>query len=207
MLDRAGLSNKNGWRDDEGRVFIIFTIEEIMEALNKSNKTAVKILNELEDIGLIEKKRQGLGKPNLLYVMDFMSAFKSECKSYTSEVKNLHSRNVTATFQEVKDVHGTNTNNNKTDKSDTDLSERKNTFGTFQNVYLSDNEVNDLRNTLGFKFDNYLERLSSYIKSTGSKYQNHYATILSWYHRDQGSKTSSGSNIPSIEDYSEGDFL
>ncbi|WP_458524100.1 replication initiator protein A [Gardnerella vaginalis] len=75
LLERTNLSYKNKWIDDEKRVYIIFTVEEIMTMLNKSNKTAVKILNELDSntggIGLIERKRQGLGKPNIIYVKDF----------------------------------------------------------------------------------------------------------------------------------------
>ncbi|WP_398597053.1 replication initiator protein A [Streptococcus suis] len=117
LLERSSLSFKNDWIDEQGRVYIVFTVEEIMKMLNKSNKTAVKILNELDantkGIGLIERKRQGLGKPNIIYVKDFMSVFRSECKNYTSEVKNLHSRNVETTLQEVKFLHSSNTNINK----------------------------------------------------------------------------------------------
>ena len=207
LLDRIELSTKNGWKDNEGRVYIIFTIDEIMEALNASNKTAVKILNELEKIGLIMRKRQGLGKPNLIYVMDFMSGFKSECKSYTSEVKNLHSRSVKSTFQEVKNLHRTNTNNNKTDITKTDLNNGKKAFGTFENVYLTTEEVKRLNETLGSRLENYIERLSTYLKSTGGHYNDHHATILSWFHKDQGSKNNVGNNIPTNDDYSKGDYL
>ena len=64
LLKRMDLSAKNGWFDDQGRVYIIFTQEEIMETLNCGNQKAVKLMDELEGkIGLIERKRQGLGKP------------------------------------------------------------------------------------------------------------------------------------------------
>lgn len=59
-----------------------------METLGRSNKTSVKILNELDSIlggiGLIERKKRGLGKPNIIYVKDFISVFRSECRNYTS---------------------------------------------------------------------------------------------------------------------------
>lgn len=209
LLDRIDLSNKNGWRDSEGRVFIIFTIEEIMKSLNKSNKTAVKIMKELDDIGLIERKRQGLGKPNLIYVMDFMTPFTPECKSYTAKVKTLHSRNVNSTSQEMKKIQRTNTNNNKTDIKNTDLNKGKTSYGYFQNIYLSDEELINLEATLGYRLDNYIERLSSYLKSTGSHYQDHHATILSWFHKDLGDRNNAntGSDVPTLKDYSEGDFL
>ena len=73
LLDRVSVSLKNGWKDDQNRVFIICTIEEIMEKLGCGNKKAIQLLSELEDkIGLIEKKRQGQGKPNLIYVKNFI---------------------------------------------------------------------------------------------------------------------------------------
>ena len=68
LLDRMGLSVKNGWTDDTGRVYIIFTTEEIMEALYCADNKATKLMKELESCGLIERKRRGLGKPSLIYV-------------------------------------------------------------------------------------------------------------------------------------------
>ena len=72
LLDRMNLSMKNRWFDSEYRVYIIYQITEIMEDFNFSKKTAVRYLNELEDFGLVEKKRRGLGLPSLLYVKNFI---------------------------------------------------------------------------------------------------------------------------------------
>ena len=73
LLARMDLSAKNGWIDDHGRVYIICTLSEIMEKLNCADNKATKLMNELEDkCGLIERKRQGLGKPNLIYVKNFL---------------------------------------------------------------------------------------------------------------------------------------
>ena len=134
LLERTSLFFRNKWLDEENRVYIIFTVEEIMEILGRPNKTAVKILNELDStsggIGLIERKKRGLGKPNIIYVKDFMSVFHSECKNYTSEVKN---------------VHGSNLNRNNTEYSNPDMSLRKAVYGIFQNVFLTEDEVVDLK--------------------------------------------------------------
>ena len=73
LLDRMGLSTKNGWLDDAGRVYIIFTMEEIMTSLYCADNKATKLMKELEGCGLIERKRRGLGKPNLIYVKNFAS--------------------------------------------------------------------------------------------------------------------------------------
>lgn len=63
MLDKLDLSIKNNWVDEKGRVYIIYTIEQIMEDLNCGNKKAGQLLQDLEEkVGLIERKRQGLCK-------------------------------------------------------------------------------------------------------------------------------------------------
>ena len=72
LLDRMSLSMKNKWLDKENRVYIIYQISEIMENLNMAEKTAIKTLKELEVVGLVEKKRRGLGLPSLLYVKNFI---------------------------------------------------------------------------------------------------------------------------------------
>ena len=64
MLDRMSLSVRNGWQDDDDRTYIIYTIDNIMEDLNCAKGKAVRTLAELDSengIGLIEKKRVGLG--------------------------------------------------------------------------------------------------------------------------------------------------
>lgn len=75
MLDRMSLSIKNQWFDEQNRAYIYFSIEDIMELLNCGRNKAVKSLQELDQekgIGLIEKKRQGFGKTNIIYVKSFV---------------------------------------------------------------------------------------------------------------------------------------
>lgn len=71
LLDRMGLSVKNGWLDEQGRVYIIFPVQEVMDALGCADNKATKLFRELEKFGLIECKRRGLGIPNLIYVKNF----------------------------------------------------------------------------------------------------------------------------------------
>ena len=72
LLDRIGLSRKYGWIDNENRVYIIYQIAEISEDMGISRKKAINCLKELEGFGLVEKKRQGLNRPNILYLKNFM---------------------------------------------------------------------------------------------------------------------------------------
>jgi len=73
MLDRTGLSRKEGWLDKQDRVYIYFTLDEISEQLQCAKQKAGKLIAELDarGIGLIETKRQGLGRPNIIYVKNF----------------------------------------------------------------------------------------------------------------------------------------
>ena len=120
MLDRTGLSLKNGWLDEENRVYIVYTIAEIMDDLNCADQKAGKLLSELDTvkgIGLIERKRQGLGKPNIIYVKNFYSA------SRLQNSENHDSGQVNITNQEYPNSlpNDNNINNNK--KNNTDFSE------------------------------------------------------------------------------------
>ena len=83
LLDRMSLSAKNGWLDEQGRVYIIYTVREVQESLCCAEHKAVKLFRELEDIDLIERKRRGLGRPSLIYVKDFSSGL---AKSASTEL-------------------------------------------------------------------------------------------------------------------------
>ena len=75
LLERMSLSRKNNWIDKHNRVYIIFPVEEIEESLNVGHEKALNLLKELDDqsgIGLVRKKRRGLGLPSILYVKNFI---------------------------------------------------------------------------------------------------------------------------------------
>lgn len=138
MLDRMSLSMKNQWFDTEGRAYIYYSLEDIMDAMGCSNKKAISIMKELDiesGIGLIEKKRQGQGKPTMIYLKQFMIQDAQKCNNYISgeksaisEVKNLHvlkcknviSRSEEITLPEVKNIHTNKNNINNTELSNTE---------------------------------------------------------------------------------------
>ena len=121
LLDRVSVSLKNGWKDDQNRIFIICTIEEIMEKLGCGNKKAIQLLSELEDkIGLIERKRQGLGKPNLIYVKNFIRTVDNSGQRHFLKCQNDTSGSVRTTSLEMSESHGSNTNLSNTDMSNTE---------------------------------------------------------------------------------------
>ena len=72
MLDRMSLSKKNGWLDDAQRVYIYYTLEDALDMMGIGKDKAVKLFKELEVIGLIERKKQGQGRPAKIYVKNFV---------------------------------------------------------------------------------------------------------------------------------------
>lgn len=119
MLDKLNLSVKNKWGDEKGRVYIIYTIEQIMADMNCADQKATKLLDELEKkCGLIERKRQGLGKPNLIFVKNFITGVEGSLMAQIQNRENHDSGVVNITTADYPKSRGINTNHNNTENSD-----------------------------------------------------------------------------------------
>ena len=170
MLDRMSLSIKNRWFDEEDRVYIIFTVEEIAELMNCGTQKAVRLLKELDSekgIGLVEKRRLGLGKPNVIYVKNFMvkqpekEEKEPEKPVNTQNCENHNSRVVKTTIQECPKSQFKNDENhnsgivkittpecpksqsNNTDINNTDFSENE-----YSDTESSETDFNETDNIL-----------------------------------------------------------
>ena len=114
LLDRVSLSSNSGWLDEQGRVFIIYTIKSIQRDLHCGNKKAIKLLKELEAFGLIEKEMQGQGKPMLIYVKDFFGPLS---KGHIKKCQNDTARSVKTTLLEMSKGQPNNTDITNTEKN------------------------------------------------------------------------------------------
>lgn len=101
LLDRMSLSSKNGWFDEENRVYIVYPVTEAQTDLGIGKKKAMEVIAELVEFGLLEKKRRGQGLPSLLYVKSFMTgldtvmqgeAVPSQSEVYESESQRIQKR-------------------------------------------------------------------------------------------------------------------
>ena len=128
MLDRMGLSLQNGWQDTEGRTFIYFTLEEIQGTLSCGHNKAVRLLAELEQYALIERVKQGQGKPAKIYVKkiptaDTDSGGDTENDSISSEAADLQtSGKPTCSLPVLKRPDFPKGGGNYTDKNYTEFS-------------------------------------------------------------------------------------
>lgn len=129
LLDRISLSRDNGWMDDEGRVYVYYTIKSVKRSMRCANTKACGLLRELDEFGLIERKKQGLGKPTIIYVKDFTRFRKAELLD--SEKQNsviLHTGTLDNRKSETNKTEKNNTESNKTNLilsgADKDMDER-----------------------------------------------------------------------------------
>lgn len=122
LNDRANLSKKNGWYDEEGNVYFVYTNQELMNLVNVSEPTIVKIKKELISYGLLDQKRMGRGKANLLYIYEPVAS-KSDAQNLIEiedvgntlefqNLKNLSSRTENNLVQELKKIKPNNNKNN-----------------------------------------------------------------------------------------------
>ena len=124
MLDRISLSTKNGWLDADKRVYIYYSLEDVMEDLNCSKNTGMKSLQELENIGLIERRKQGQGKPALIYVKNFVPVRQVAdsqnlgiktpkiCDSRLPESGNQDSQDLSPNNNKINNTNNINTESN-----------------------------------------------------------------------------------------------
>ena len=143
LLDRLSLSNKYHWIDSNNNIYLIFTRQEVQNKLNLSEKTAIKAFKQLSQVNLILEKRQGLGKPNLIYVgkiqhEEIIDDNEQEniqmlnCKNYSSGIVNNPVPN-------MKNLQTINTNKIKTNiintKSNARTNDRKYEEGSLDFLY------------------------------------------------------------------------
>ncbi len=146
MLDRLSLSLKNDWRDEHNRVFIFYTLEDIQDDMNCSHGKGVKLLSELDAIGLIHRVKQGQGKPTKIYVKKFAAAENNETQAgsqdfqkeevQTSDFKKSGSQDIK--IAEVQTSENEKSRVPKTGSADFRESERN--YNDFNKTDLNDTE-------------------------------------------------------------------
>ncbi|HDF8469568.1 TPA: replication initiator protein A [Staphylococcus aureus] len=141
LRDRLELSIKNNWIDEENAIFFIYTNENLMSILNLGKNKVINVKKELEEVNLLEQKRQGLNKPNKLYLMkpiitekDIYTIKNEETANETSNDREVYnsnfqrfakqtSRSCSNKPQEVAQINSSDTDISDTDISDTDISD------------------------------------------------------------------------------------
>ena len=175
LLDRARVSQvKGGWADEHGNVFIYYPIRDLAESVHKSEMSVKTALAALEDHALILRKRQGVGKANRIYVK-----LPVDRNLSARQTENCPSDGKKTVCHMERKLSGNKNKESKTNES----KRRSKAYGKFQNVFLSDGDMDSLRRTVPQLWE-YIERLLAYMQSSGKRYADHAATIRCWYERD-----------------------
>ena len=180
ILNRTLLSRKSEWYAENGAVYVIYTIKQMADDLNRSERTVKTALAELENAGLIQRVRQGWNRANRIFLklpdgVQFSSPPEgNDC--------TMGGQDSSRRIGQILPTSNNNQENNRIIK--TDSSEEPHRLGEFQNVFLTDSQLSDLQALYPGKCSAYIERLSQYMASTGKNYHSHYATIKSWITKD-----------------------
>ena len=186
LLDRARLSIKNeGWIDEYGHVFIFFPIKSLAEVMNKSEMSIKTGLLALEKEGLIFRKRQGAGFPNRIYVKilsEYLEQIDENLSDGQTEDYTIDGQETVC--QRERKLSGSNIEKSNNKKLNNKSKEERIAYGFYKNVFMDEEERGVLENDVP-NYQEYIEKLSNYMVSSGKKYSNHAATIRSWALRDQ----------------------
>ena len=164
LLDRLSLSQKNHWFDELNRVYLIFTRGEVQEKLCLSEKTVTKAFKQLTDTNLIVEKRQGLGKPNLIYVgkiqhEEIITNIEQENLQVLNS-KNYGSREVKNTILDAEKFPTINPNNIKTNITNTDsINPQNNNVCISLNAVKEKCQLNDFSKEEQTMLEDVIERL------------------------------------------------
>ena len=181
---------------------MIYTIRQMANDLNRSERTVKAALAELENAGLIIRVRQGWNRANRIFLQ-----LPDEVQLSSRPEGNIYPMD----GRESSPCMGQNLPTSKKEKKKTDSSQnnrRENArrcFGQYQNVFLLDSELAELQSTYSGQYEDYINRLSVYMASSGKHYANHYATIRKWL--DEDSKPKPCKNYDYTETYEEGECL
>ena len=164
LLDRLSLSQKNHWFDELNRVYLIFTREEVQDKLCLSEKTVTKAFKQLTDTNLIAEKRQGLGKPNLIYVGKIQhEEIITNIEQKNLQVlnsKNYGSREVINTILDAEKFPTINPNNIKTNITNTDsINPQNNNVCISLNAVKEKSQLNDFSKEEQTMLEDVIERL------------------------------------------------
>ena len=200
LLNRSTLSQKNNWTDERGRVYVTYTIREMAEDLDRGVSTVKTSLRELENAGLLLRRRMGLTKANRLFVLlpDSLKSADPDGRKKTCP------DGLKAGCLDGLNLATNDTDIEPTERNDTEGERARTRLGHYQNVVLTERQQEKLEKDFPGRLERYIEKLSAYMAQTGKNYANHEAVLRRWLTED---RPAARAGTYTDEDYEEGDCL
>lgn len=190
LLGRTTLSQKNGWMDENGSIYVVFPLGNLAKSANRGISSVKNALNELEKADLIERRRQGFSMPSRIFVKlpptiqradlgedEKLAVIEPENElSHSQKTDPLMDRKLAPNYLNI---------NYMSHNYLKGASEKLPALGRYENVFLSEAELGALQTEFPDQWQQYIERLSEYMASTGKAYKNHIATIRRWAAADE----------------------
>ena len=201
LLDRATLSQKNNWVNEQGRIYVIYPVSNLAEDFGCSISSVTRAFTELENSEFVERVRSGFSKPS--HILLKVPRTTQNCAVTVCKNAEYDCAEMSSMIAQKCTPNQRNKNNLK----DNHLMRTTNaylTFGEYRNVFLTEKEYKRLKADFS-GLDNLIEQLSAYIQSTGRKYADHAATLRIWAKRQKPEQKQA----PGIPDYTfkEGESL
>ena len=206
LLDRATLSQKNNWVDNQGRIYVIYPLSNLAKDLDCCISSVTRAFTELEKTDLAERVRYGFSKPSHILLKvphTTQNCAVTVCKSAEhdcAETDSMIAQKCTPNQRNKNNLKENHLKENHLIKT----TDAYLTFGEYQNVFLTEKEYKRLKADFA-GLDGLIEQLSAYVQSTGRKYADHAATLRIWAKRQKTERKST----PGIPDYTftEGESL
>ena len=201
LLDRATLSQKNNWVDEQEHIYVVYPLSHLAKDLGCCISSVTRSFAELEKAELAERVRSGFSKPSHILLKvphTVQNCAVTVCTSAQSDCAETHS------MIAQKCTPNQRNKNNLKDNHLIKTTDAYLTFGEYQNVFLTEKEYKRLKADFA-GLDGLIEQLSAYVQSTGRKYADHAATLRIWAKRQKTERKPT----PGIPDYTfkEGESL
>lgn len=197
LLNRTTLSQKSGWVSEDGNVYVIYTIKQMADDLDRSERTVKTALRELENAGLITRVRQGWNQANRIFLQ-----IPDRVQVSSRPEGNMCPMDVQDSSPCMgQKLPASNTEQEYEKENQTERREiTRLRLGEYQNVFLSEHQFATLRADYPGKYEEYINRLSVYMASNERHYANHYATIRKWIDEDTRGKPARSYDYSDTED-------
>ena len=201
LLDRATLSQKNNWVNEQGRIYVIYPVSNLAEDFGCSISSVTRAFTELENSEFVERVRSGFSKPS--HILLKVPRTTQNCAVTVCKNAEYDCAEMSSMIAQKCTPNQRNKNNLK-DSHLIKTTAAPLTFGEYYNVFLTEKEYKQLKADF-FGLDSLIEQLSAYIQSTGKRYADHAATLRIWAKRQKTEQKST----PGIPDYTfkEGESL